>query len=256
MTTELGETASERIAPGAAAIMAREIADAGGREVFFAGSLNADGVVETVRVCARGHESAVPAFFEAVGTREVVIHNHPSGVIAPSEADLELASIFGHHGNGVFIVDNSVSRVFVVVEPFFQRQTAQLSPDELTRSLGADGPLARALPQFEVRPQQSAMMGAVARAFNADGVAVIEAPTGVGKTLAYLLPAVQWAIRNRERIVISTKTINLQEQIVLKDIPLLARCLDQKFTCVLVKGRSNYLCRRKLRQCPVRSDIV
>ncbi|MBI5095051.1 MAG: DEAD/DEAH box helicase [Candidatus Hydrogenedentes bacterium] len=228
--------------------MVREIAESGGREVFFAGTLNGDGVVESVRVCARGHESAVPAFFEAVGTREVVIHNHPSGLIAPSEADLELAAIFGRHGNGVFIVDNEVARVYVVVEPFFQRQLSQLSPDELTRSLKPNGKLARALPHFEVRPQQSEMMASVARAFNTDGISVIEAPTGVGKTLAYLLPAVQWAIRNRERVVISTKTINLQEQIVLKDIPVLARCIEDRFTCVLVKGRSNYLCQRKLRQ--------
>ena len=64
---------------------------------------------------------------------------------------------------------------------------------------------------------QQEMLEAIGRSFNEDGIAVIEAPTGVGKTLAYLLPAVFWAVRNRERVVISTRTINLQEQIVFKD---------------------------------------
>lgn len=248
MEKELGQDASARISAPAAQTMRREIDEAGGREVFFAGVLNADGIVETVRVCARGHEAAVPAFIEALGTRDVVLHNHPSGLIEPSEADLELAAIFGHHGHGVFIVDNPVARVYVVVEPFFQRQKTQLSPTELAQAFKPASRLAQVLPHFEVRPQQTEMMDAAARAFNTDGIAVIEAPTGVGKTLAYLLPSVLWAIRNRERVVISTKTINLQEQIILKDAPALARCLDEKFTCVLVKGRSNYLCRRKLQQ--------
>ena len=74
---------------------------------------------------------------------------------------------------------------------------------------------------------------------------MVEAPTGVGKTLAYLLPAALWPSRNRERVVISTRTINLQEQIIHKDIPLLQRCLKKEFTAVLVKGRSNYVCRRR-----------
>ena len=60
-------------------------------------------------------------------------------------------------------------------------------------------------------------MATVAKAFNEDAIAVIEAPTGVGKTLAYLIPAVQWALKNKERVVVSTRTINLQEQIIEKD---------------------------------------
>jgi ATP-dependent DNA helicase DinG len=226
--------------------MRREIEETGGREVFFAGSVDAHGLVEKVRVCARGSDSAVPAFFEMLALRDVILHNHPSGDIEPSDPDLDIASICGNNGHGVYIVNNNVSRAYVVVEPFLDQELVKLDPLEMSAVFKPGSKMARILPQFEVRPQQGRMMEVVSRAFNHDGIAVIEAPTGVGKTLAYLLPAVEWSIANRERVVISTRTINLQEQIIFKDIPLLKKCLDADFSAVLVKGRSNYLCQRKL----------
>ncbi len=248
MTTDIGQAASERVTGEAAQAMQKAIEETGGREVFFAGTLNKEGRVEAVRVCARGHETAVPALLEHVKPGEVVIHNHPSGNISPSDPDLKLSTLFGHQGNGVYIVDNDVSRVYVVVEPFLEREVRKISPQALGRALAPDSRLARTIPRFEIRPQQVQMMEAVARAFNEDEVAIVEAPTGVGKTMAYLIPAVQWALRNRERVVIATKTINLQEQLMQKDIPVLARCCKEPFTAVLVKGRQNYLCRRKLQR--------
>ena len=246
MSNEIGQEARLRIARSAAERMRREIEETGGREVFFAGSLNARGLVEDVRVCARGNDAAVPAFFEMLDLRDVVIHNHPSGGIEPSDADLDVASICGHNGHGVYIVDNEVTRVYVVVEPFLEKDRHKLDPAQMAKVFRPNSRMARLLPQFEIRPQQSEMMEVVSRAFNHDGIAVVEAPTGIGKTVAYLIPAVKWAVANRERVVISTRTINLQEQIVFKDVPLLQKCLDERFTAVLVKGRSNYVCRRKL----------
>ena len=240
-----GEAAAGRLTPLAIEQIRDAIAQTGGREVFFAGALDPGGRVESVRVCARGSENAVPALFDRIKVRDVVLHNHPSGNLAPSDADVDLAAIYSHHGHGVFIVNNEATRVYVVVEPFLPDTAERLQSNELERFFRPDSPMARALPGFEVRPQQSEMMEAVAAAFNEDGIAVVEAPTGVGKTLAYLLPAVLWSIRNKERIVISTRTINLQEQIIHKDIPLLRRSLKAGFTSCLVKGRQNYLCLRK-----------
>ncbi len=246
MSEEIGEDAGGRITDSAAREMARDIAETGGREVFFVGNLNADGLVAKVSARARGTGGAVPAIFEGLDRGQVVIHNHPGGHIEPSEADLELAVGYSTNGHGVYIVDNQVLRVYVVVEPFRDTEREELDVVELARFFQPDGPLARALPDYEVRPQQSAMMRSVSGALNEDSFAVSEAPSGVGTTRAYLLPAALWAIRNRERVVISTRTINLQEQIVLKDIPLLQRCLDEKFSAVLVKGRQNYVCPRRL----------
>lgn len=246
MISALGENILKRVTPACARQMQQAIEEAGGREVFFAGTLDGSGRVESVRVCARGREDSVPALFEGLDARDVVLHNHPSGELEPSEEDLDLAAMYSAHGHGVFIVDNDVTRVYVVVEPFLPKDTEPLDPRELAKAFRPSSRMARALPQFEVRPQQTRMMEAVAESFNRDKIAVVEAPTGVGKTLAYLLPAALWAVRNKERVVISTRTINLQEQIVFKDIPLLQRCLKEQFVACLVKGRGNYICLRKL----------
>ncbi len=248
MAAVVGEHSVKRIAPDAARVMQEAIEGAGGGEVFFAGALDSGGCVTSVRVCARGNTGAVPALFEGLAVRDVVLHNHPSGELRPSEADLELAAMYSAHGHGVYIVDNDVTRVYVVIEPFLSSQTERLSVDELAEVFSPGGALARVTPHFEVRPQQKRMAECITRAFNEDGVAVVEAPTGVGKTFAYLLPAVLWAVRNKERVVVSTRTINLQEQIMFKDIPLLKKCLGLSFEASLVKGRGNYVCLRKLQR--------
>ena len=108
----------------------------------------------------------------------------------------------------------------------------------------ADGVLARAVPEFEPRAGQAEMADAVARAFAGGGVLLAEAGTGTGKTLAYLVPA----ILSRQRVLISTGTKNLQEQIYFKDIPALREALGIPFTATYMKGRANYLCLHKLDQ--------
>ncbi len=241
-----GESIIQRLTRAAADALQQHIVAADGREVFFAGVLDESGLVSEVRVLARGHAEAVPALFTQLNLREVVLHNHPSGNLAPSDADLELASLYSAHGHGVYIVDNAATRAYVVVEPFTPKKKTPLNARALAREFQQEGALAGVIPGFELRPQQITMAEQIINAFNNDGVAVIEAPTGVGKTMAYLLPAIHWAVRNKERIVISTRTINLQEQIIAHDLPLLKRCMEEPFQACLVKGRGNYLCRRKL----------
>ncbi|MCX7867532.1 MAG: DEAD/DEAH box helicase [Limisphaera sp.] len=107
------------------------------------------------------------------------------------------------------------------------------------------GLLARAR-NFEYRPQQQAMAVAVARALVNGQSLIVEAGTGVGKSLAYLIPAILHAVAQRKRAIVSTHTINLQEQLIQKDLPLLERILPVKFTYTMLKGRANYLCTRRL----------
>jgi ATP-dependent DNA helicase DinG len=114
--------------------------------------------------------------------------------------------------------------------------------------LGPAGTVARHLAAFEPRPQQFAMAEAVAEAIADRNHLVVEAGTGVGKSFAYLVPALLAATTEKDcRIVVSTHTISLQEQLIKKDIPLLQRVLPREFKAVLVKGRSNYLSLRRLR---------
>src|SRR5438046_6077987 len=127
----------------------------------------------------------------------------------------------------------------------------------LKNSLGSDfvervraffsesGPLSKAK-NFEFRPQQQEIAAAVANALEEERHLVIEAGTGVGKSLAYLTPAVLWAIEEHKKAIVSTHTINLQEQLLYKDIPILKKILPVEFAAALVKGRQNYICPRRL----------
>ncbi|MCP4846913.1 MAG: ATP-dependent DNA helicase [Verrucomicrobiaceae bacterium] len=118
---------------------------------------------------------------------------------------------------------------------------------------GEDGALSISK-DFEYRPQQQEMAVAVATALDESSPLVVEAGTGVGKSLAYLAPSVSFAVENNRKAVISTHTINLQEQLIDKDLPLLAKLLDFGFNAVLMKGRGNYLCPRRLKRVLAEAD--
>ena len=126
--------------------------------------------------------------------------------------------------------------------------------------LAPGGPIARRLGErYERRPEQERMVKAVRRALRDGDTLLVEAGTGVGKSFAYLLPAIERIVRHRDkdkprRIVVSTHTIALQEQIVEKDIPLLQEVVDAEFSAVLVKGRGNYLSLRRLELASQRQD--
>src|SRR5438094_5602359 len=108
-----------------------------------------------------------------------------------------------------------------------------------------NGPLSKAK-NFEFRSQQQEMAARVAQALEEERHLVIEAGTGVGKSLAYLVPSVLFAIERHKKAIVSTHTINLQEQLLHKDIPILKKVLPIEFEAALMKGRQNYLCPRRL----------
>jgi ATP-dependent DNA helicase DinG len=135
----------------------------------------------------------------------------------------------------------------VVVEVPRAARAAPLAPDQVDATLGPDGPVARRMRRYEDRPAQRAMAAQVAELYNSGGVGLLEAGTGVGKSMGYLVPALRWAAANGERTVVSTATIALQEQLVGKDLPFLAEALtDQKVRFALLKGWRNYLCLARL----------
>ena len=117
-----------------------------------------------------------------------------------------------------------------------------LLSSQVARVFADDGPLAAAVPAFEPRPGQRDMALAVAATFEQGGRILVEAGTGTGKTLAYLVPA----ILSHQRVLVSTGTKNLEEQIYFKDLPVLADALGIRFTATYMKGRANYLCLQRL----------
>jgi len=143
-----------------------------------------------------------------------------------------------------------------------QRSAAPLQPleqplpldlDEATSILEPGGVLAKSFSKYEYRPQQVAMLHAVAEAISDGQHLLVEAGTGTGKSMAYLIPAAFWAVQNNSRVVISTNTINLQDQLINKDIPDLRESLGLDLEATVVKGRSHYICPRRLESLRRRS---
>ncbi len=118
-------------------------------------------------------------------------------------------------------------------------------PLEINDIFKQDGFLGKQFPNYEFRPGQLEMAEAVKDSFQKDEYLLVEAGTGIGKSFAYLIPAIQVAIEKKEKVVISTNTKNLQEQLMGKDLPSICRILPLPFKALLLKGRDNYLCEKR-----------
>ena len=236
-----------RLSPAAAQQIRAEVGKARGREVCFIARVGPDRVLVEPRAVARGNDAAVLAAARDADEGSVMIHNHPSGHLEPSDADLGVAARLYEEGIGTAITNNDADRLFVVVEPPKPRVVEPLEIDRLEALIGPAGPLVQEHPAYEDRPGQRTMLRRIAETYNRGGVTLVEAGTGTGKSLAYLIPSAEWAVRNAERTVISTNTINLQEQLDDKDLPLVRSLVGDEVDWELVKGRGNYISIRRAR---------
>lgn len=160
------------------------------------------------------------------------------GRSAPKSKDLDLGPLFAKRQG---------------LEPAPHPQS--LDVDALAALLEPDGAFAQTFPAYEHRQPQVEMLRSVAKAFNHGDHIMIEAGTGTGKSVAYLIPALAWAVQNGQRVVVSSNTINLQEQLYHKDLPDLQHILPFDFQVAVLKGRSNYLCPRRLKLMLARPDL-
>lgn len=220
--------------------MRLEISESGGNEVFFRGIPDGEGIVSEVEVIARGNSSSVAALLNMMRKNEVIIHNHPSGVLIPSDEDVSISSMYGEVGGASYIVNNAVDDIYVIVP---LKEFIKIDIDEY---FGENGVIHKNFGKFEVRREQYEMAKSIENSMNENKKLIVEAGTGTGKTIAYLLPTLLYAIENNLKVIVSTNTINLQEQLVNKDIPLLKKIINEDFNYQIVKGRGNYLCKRKL----------
>ena len=235
----------DRISSDVTAYLKSEIAAADGREVSFVAVLDSDGIICSARAVARGTVDCVLALPGIAQRGEMVLHNHPSGVLEPSHADLNVAARMHDGGVGFGIVNNNASELYVVVEVPKSKSASKLDPVRVADMLGPEGPIASGHGNFEDRVCQRDMASYISDIYNDGGIALLEAGTGVGKSFAYLVPAIEWSRANKERTVVSTNTINLQEQLTGKDLPFLADVLDGphgKPTFAMLKGWRNYVC--------------
>ena len=218
------------------------IAEADGVEVFAIGTVEG-GAVVAVEVAARGTKDQVLAILGRPRQGQVVMHNHPSGLLEPSPPDLQLAHRYAEDGVGFVIVDNAVSRANFVVEPWTPHRQ-KIAHEDVDRFFTEALP--QAIPGWEVRDAQRQMAARVVDTLNEGTPLVVEAGTGTGKSLAYLVPAAMWALANDSKVMIATHTRALQAQLLSSDLPLLAKGGLEVRTAVL-EGRGNYVCKRRLR---------
>jgi ATP-dependent DNA helicase DinG len=224
-----------------------EIAEAGGSEIFVVLSKSEPAErYDQIEVVSRGTPTEVPALITRAQAGDMTLHNHPSGVLRPSDADMRVASLFGEEGVGSMIIDNQVTQCYVIVEPAVEKQRVEIDSNATAEIFKQNGTLSKKLPGFEAREGQVDMSREVANALNQNQIKIVEAGTGTGKSLAYLIPAMLWAKENKRRVVVATKTIALQEQLVHKDIPLAQKVIPDAPRASLVKGRQNFVCLRKM----------
>ncbi|MFW5799669.1 MAG: helicase C-terminal domain-containing protein [Spirochaetota bacterium] len=216
------------------------------KEVFFVGTVDEHGIINGIKAYAWGNSNSVPVIFKEAYKGDCVIHNHPSGSLEPSDADIGIASKLANDGIGFLIVNNEVDECKIVVGGVEDNIVKPLNSFELLKLIAKNGLIAKKLDNFETRESQEVMLEEICESFNNNSISLIEAGTGTGKSLAYLIPSIYWSVTNKEKVVISTNTINLQEQLMRKDIPLLQKTLNLDFTPILVKGAGNYICLRKL----------
>ncbi len=141
------------------------------------------------------------------------------------------------------IARKTARKAQLAAKPLKPKETPTgLDIEQAAHLLATEGPFSKKFPGYEARPQQVDMLRQVVKTFNDGGAAFIEAGTGTGKSLAYLIPSMMWAIQNGERVVISTNTINLQEQLADKDVPAIIDILNQEARAAVMKGKGRYLC--------------
>lgn len=187
-----------------------------------------------------------------VSKNEVVIRTTKPNQLYPSDMELELSEELYNRRNIAYCLLSSDLDDFYFVQDI---DRTFLEEVDIKNYFAKDGILAKEIKGFEYRKEQEEMAHYIQDAINEDRKIIIEAGTGTGKTLAYLIPAIKWAVANKKKVIIATNTINLQEQLLLKDIPLAKSIIKEDFSYVLVKGRNNYLCKRLFNELSIGRSI-
>ncbi|WP_339000707.1 ATP-dependent DNA helicase [Fusobacterium animalis] len=187
-----------------------------------------------------------------VGKNEVVIRTTKPNQLYPSDMELELSEELYTRRNIAYCLLSSDLDDFYFVQDI---DRIFLEEIDIENYFAKDGILAKEIKGFEYRQEQEEMAQYIQDAINEDRKIIVEAGTGTGKTLAYLIPSIKWAVTNKKKVIIATNTINLQEQLLLKDIPLAKSIIKDEFSYVLVKGRNNYVCKRLFNELVLRKSI-
>ena len=182
---------------------------------------------------------------------EIVIRTKKPNQLYPSDQELEVTEELYNKKNIAYCLLSSELDDFYFVQDIDRVYLEQIDVKDY---FSEEGILVRDI-GFEYRKEQEDMAHAVEKSVNENKKLIVEAGTGTGKTLAYLIPAIRWAVENKKKVIIATNTINLQEQLLLKDIPLAKSIIKEDFSYALVKGRNNYVCKRLFNELALGKNI-
>ncbi len=225
-----------------------------GNEVAFVGNISKDGLVSDIIPLAYGNENSAPVGIMDALQGDVLIHNHPGEenikiLLRPSDSDISLASVLANQKIGFYIIDNQCEWVNIINKP---EPRYYLKEDEILSIFKSGGLLEKNIPHFESREEQISLVTKIIETINESKILLSEAGTGTGKSLSYLIPVSIWAIMNKKRVIISTHTKNLQQQIFHKDMLIVEKIIknyvseNKPFSYSILIGRNNYLCKKKL----------
>ena len=182
---------------------------------------------------------------------EIVIRTTKPNQLYPSDQELEVTEELYNKKNIAYCLLSYELDDFYFVQDIDRVYLEQIDVKDY---FSEEGILVRDI-GFEYRKEQEDMAHAVEKSVNENKKLIVEAGTGTGKTLAYLIPAIRWAVENKKKVIIATNTINLQEQLLLKDIPLAKSIIKEDFSYALVKGRNNYICKRLFNELALGKNI-
>lgn len=208
-------------------------------DMIFRGILDENGIVTDIEIIVANEIDSIASVLKKMKKNEVIIRVYPRELV-PSDTDVKIAQIYGEAGGAFYIINVDVSEINAVVS---LKKFNKINIDEFFSEKGV---IEKNISNFELRHEQYEMAKCIEKSMNENVKLIVEAGTGTGKTIAYLLPTLLYALENDLKVIVSTNTINLQEQLLNKDIPLIKKIVGADFNYQIVKGRGNYLCKRKL----------
>ncbi|MFN3411037.1 MAG: helicase C-terminal domain-containing protein [Exilispira sp.] len=216
----------------------------GGNELFWGCNLDKKGnLIDKVEPIFYGSEESVLFDINISTKYDLVLHNHPSGILEPSENDQKIAYQCMRLAIGFAIIDNFLLQCYFIIPPRSIKKREKINEENIGKLLGnPDETLYKVLPDYKIRSSQIDLSRLVLKIINEDKIGFIEAPTGIGKSLAYLIPSLLYSNKNNVRIIISTYTKNLQNQLIKKDIPISLKIAKKELKYEVAYGRQNYLC--------------
>lgn len=222
------------------------------KSLIFKAEIDENELIQNPSFLAFNKKKELSEIFSKFKKDEVYIRTAKQGQLYPSDLELEISEDLYNKKNVAFcIIDNELEECNFVQDI----ERTILKNINIENFFSKNGLLSEKIKGFEYRKEQEDMAEAISRAINENQKIIIEAGTGTGKTLGYLIPAIKWAIENEKKIIIATNTINLQEQLINKDIPIAKMVLDEDFDYTLVKGRNNYVCKRLFNELATRKVV-